>query len=620
MQHTPFRLSTIVLAFSVFGLNANAAEAQSTTRASSLRDAVERAVLKNAEVRFRHQNFLASSSEQDVAKGGWRPRVDLDAYTARKNAVTPSQAAAQDYDNSAATLTLRQTLFDGFATSKEVERLGFARMVSYFELISASDQLALEAARAYIDVLRYRELVNLARDNYATHAEIQAKLESRVKAGVGRRVDLEQAAGRVALAESNWLTEASNLHDVTTRYQRLIGEMPADSLALAPNMAKYMPGREGFVANTVRSNPDFQASVATISAYRADLATRKAGNYPTVELRASTGTERNRSGVTGDYRDTALQLLLNYNLYRGGSDAARAQQYAAKLIAAYDLRDKSCQDVRQTALIALNDVTKLQSQLDLLAQHELSTAKAREAYRQQFDIGQRSLLDLLDTENELFEARRALINAENDLQLARARVLTVQGRMLGVLNLRTLASEAPEPPNPGAEGDDTAVCATDTIPAIVLDKSNLPKSLPPEPAAAPTPPPPPPPAPEPPAPVPTACDALAPSVQAWIGAWNRKDLPAYLATYSDKFVPALGLSRTQWEALRKKRVNKQGDISAVLSNIQTQRCEGNQAEISFSQEYGSQDYRDSVEKTMALELVNGQWKILKETVTKGRTF
>ena len=124
---------------------------------------------------------------------------------------------------------------------------------------------------------------------------------------------------------------------------------------------------------------------------------------------------------------------MNYNLYNGGADSARVNQYVAKLNAAYDLRDKACRDVRQTAQIAYNDVGRLTQQLIFLGQHELSTAKAREAYRQQFDIGQRSLLDLLDTENELYQARRALTNAEHDLRLAKFRVLSASGTLLGAL-------------------------------------------------------------------------------------------------------------------------------------------------------------------------------------------
>jgi len=460
--------------------------------ATSLKASVERTILTNPEIKFKLQNLQAATSEQDAAKGGWRPRVDLESSYGSKNSVTPGQAFGREYESSATTLQLRQTLFDGFATNNEVRRLGHTRLTTYFELLSASDQLALETIRAYVDVLRYRELVSLARDNYVTHAEVHAKLESRVKAGVGRRVDLEQAAGRMALAESNWLTETSNLHDVSTRYQRLVGEVPAETLAPAPALTGFLPAREGFVQNTVRANPDFKGAVSTIRAYRADMGVRAAPHYPTVELRASTGEEQNRSGVNGNYRDSALQLVLNYNLYRGGSDSARVKQYAAKLVSAFDLRDKICRDVRQTALIALNDANRLGSQIALLGQHELSTSKAREAYRQQFDIGQRSLLDLLDTENELYQARRALVNAEQDHQLATARVLAVNGSILSALELRPIQSDAPPTPGGLQEGDDALLCNTEVPSLMALDKTTSFKIDPAPPAVVPPPPPAPP--------------------------------------------------------------------------------------------------------------------------------
>eukprot|EP01030_Chromulinospumella_sphaerica_P034727 gene34727-biopygen22914 len=210
-------------------------------------------------------------------------------------------------------------------------------MAAYYDLLAASDNIGLEAARAYLDVQRYRELIELAKQNYANHSDVYERLETRVKAGVGRRVDLEQAAGRLALAESNWLTEASNLHDVTARYQRLIGEMPPQSLDAVPNLTPFLPPRENYVGNTVHGNPEFLSAVSNIRAYRADAALKKAANYPTLELRASQSVETNRSAVSGDYRDSALQLVLNYNLYRGGADKARIRQYVDKLNASYDL-------------------------------------------------------------------------------------------------------------------------------------------------------------------------------------------------------------------------------------------------------------------------------------------
>ncbi len=589
----------------------------------TLRDAVEKAVLQNPEVKFRYQNLEAARSEQDVAKGGWRPRVDLEAAIGRESITTPT-IASRSYTGSTTSIQLRQTLFDGYATSSEVRRLGHNRQVAYYELLNASDQIALETVRAYLDVQRYRDALALARDNFATHVDVHKRLSSRVSAGVGRRVDLEQASGRMALAESNWLTESSNLHDVSARFQRLTGDAPSQNLAATPALDKFLPARDRLLADSITNNPEFLGAVSTIRAYRADADVRRAANYPTLEIRARQSLERNQSGVSGNYRDSAIQLVLNYNLYRGGADTARINQYVSKLNAAYELRDKACRDIRQTTQIAYNDVGRLEQQIVFLAQHELSTSKAREAYRQQFDIGQRSLLDLLDTENELYQARRALSNAEFDLRLAKTRVLATSGTLLGALQLRPIEIEAPPAPGGNNDDDDLKRCSTEMPSVITLDKETLPRietttqaitPLPAAPVAKPLP---------TPAPAVVAvagdCKKVMPAVDAWASAWNRKDTSAYLSAYSDTFVPAKGLTHAAWEELRKKRIAKQGELKAVLKNVRPLTCEANVANVAFTQEYGSFDYKDVVEKTLTLEFLKGEWRITRELVTKGKTF
>jgi adhesin transport system outer membrane protein len=464
-------LKPLLLAITSLGFASFQAAAQVP---GTLKDAVEKAVLQNPETKFRYQNLAASKSEQDAAAGAFRPRVDLiDAAVGRYRATTPA-LGNRSYNGANATLQLRQTLFDGKATASDVRRLGHTRLVSYYELLDSSDQIALETIKTYLDVQRYRETLALARDNYAAHASVYKKISERVRTGVGRRVDLEQATGRLALAESNWLTEGSNLHDVTVRYQRLTGEVPSPTLSAFPALDSYVPQRAQFLEKAIAHNPQFLGAVSTIRAYQADLELRRAANWPTLEVRARQSLERNQSGVSGNYRNTALELVLNYNLYHGGSDSARINQYAAKLNAAYDLRDKACRDLGQTAQIAFNDIQKLGQQVTLLSQHELSTAKAHEAYRQQFDIGQRSLLDLLDTENELFQARRSLANAGYDQQLAKARVLTASGSLLNALQLRPLETEMPPAPGGNAENDAQLQCNMAMPEAIELDKSSIP--------------------------------------------------------------------------------------------------------------------------------------------------
>ncbi|QTN26885.1 TolC family outer membrane protein [Rhodoferax sp. AJA081-3] len=589
----------------------------------TLKEAVERAILQNPEVKLRFHNLEAAKAERGVAQGAWLPRIDLEVAGGTYETKTPSLASALSYNGNRASLQLRQTLFDGFATLHETRRLSYAQQAAYYDLLASSNQIALEAARAYTDVLRFRELVQLAADNFTTHQEVHDRLSQKVTAGVGRKVDLEQAAGRMALAESNWLTESSNLHDVSARYQRLVGQLPAANLAATESMGQYLKAGAGFPSEAVRSNPEFLSAVATIRGYRSDSSMRRAAYSPTVEFRARQSMETNQSGINGDYRDTALEVVLSYNLYRGGSDKARVNQAVAKLNSAYDLRDKACRDVWQTGEIAFNDSQRLAAQIKLLSQHELSTSKARQAYQQQFDIGQRSLLDLLDTENELYQARRALANAEYDLQLSAVRVLATSGTLLSTLKLQTLSTETPDAS--GNTQDDDALMQCDhqvpTAPALDRSFNSRPASLPADPGkpvtgattAVPV-------ALPPSNPTADICNQLPKAVQTWLEAWNKKDVPGYLGAYASSFDPGKAMDRKQWEAMRTSRISKQGDISITIGKVSPVRCDNKTAEVAFSQEYGSVNYKDSVNKTLALENVKGVWKITRETVTKGRSY
>ncbi len=402
-----------------------------------LRDAVRKAVVANPEVQARWHGLRASEEEQDAIRGGYYPQVDVTAGVGRERQVRPT-TGTQDFTHRNATLSLNQMVYDGFFTKNEVERMGYAKLVRYYELLDASENAALEVVRAYGDVLRYRELVRLAKANYVEHKQVADQIAERAGAGVGRRVDLEQATGRMALAESNLLTEVSNLHDVSTRYLRLVGELPPE---VAPEFGAALVG-DGLPATAAEAlkvafntNPALNAAVENVRAGQALVETRRAANHPRLDLRARHGIDHNLDGISGRSQDSVVELVLSYNLFRGGHDQARIRQAAEELNQTRDLREKACRDLRQTLSIAYNDSQRLIEQLRYLDQHQLSIEKAREAYRRQFDIGQRTLLDLLDTENEYFQARRAYANASYDLIIAQARTLAGMGTLMNALQV-----------------------------------------------------------------------------------------------------------------------------------------------------------------------------------------
>ena len=441
---------------------ANPALAQEVT---TLPDVVRKAISENPEVQATWYAFLSSGDEQDVAKGGYFPRLDLSAGVGWE-AWDWHQAdrSDEDFRRSNVTLSLRQMIYDGFATSNEVARLGYAKLVRYYEVLAASEQVGLEAMRAYLDVMRYRELQKLAVDNYAQHQEIFKKVQDRAKAGISRGVDLEQASGRLALSESNRVTETSNLYDVSNRYLRIVGSAPPELTPQDLLREGLPPGLKDALDLAFQQNPSFNAAVENVRAAESAAAVRKSPFHPRVDFQARQTFGRGIDAIEGNKDETMAEVVLSYNLFAGGSDLAAERQFQKRVSLAKSQREKACRDIRQTLAIAFNDLDKLEEQLRYLNEHQLSTGKARKAYRDQFDIGQRTLLDLLDTENEYFEARRAYVHASYDYALAHGRVLASMGSLLKALGVSREAMPSVE--DAGQERhqvDPDSICPAETV-------------------------------------------------------------------------------------------------------------------------------------------------------------
>ncbi|OOG45056.1 TolC family outer membrane protein [Polaromonas sp. A23] len=444
------------------------------TKPLALKEAVQNAVLNNPEVLARWHTLKAADGERGVSAGGFFPKVDLAAGSGveRRNAAT---VASTHFDRSSTSLTITQLLYDGFATRNDVKRLDHARLVRLFEFFDTSESVALEAVRAYYDVLRYRELVRLAEENFVQHRSVFNQTERRVKARVARAVDLEQISARLALAEANLLTETSNLHDTTARFQRVVGLMPAAEMPLPPALTQNIPTDATIALREAQQrNGALRASIENVRSSNAALASRSGAYQPRFDLRLRRDQGNNLNGIPGSSDTTVAEVVMSWNLFNGLSDRARQRQFAEQLNVAKDLRDKTCRDIRQTLLIAYNDARKLKEQLGYLDQNKVSVEKARNAYRQQFDIGQRTLLDLLDTENELFQARRAVANAEQDLNIAYARTHAGLGTLLGALELSKIETDAVPGQDQWNEGEDASQhCPPEPVAVYVVDKGAL---------------------------------------------------------------------------------------------------------------------------------------------------
>jgi adhesin transport system outer membrane protein len=583
----------------------------------TLKEVAQKVVLTNPEVLAKWHAFKAAGGDVDVARAGFFPRIDYTYGTGKEDLQQPG-VADRDYNRNGHVLTLNQMLYDGFATASDVKRLDKARLTRYFELLDAAEAAALEAGRAYYDVIRYRQLMLLAEGNYIEHRSSYELLLRRAQSGAGRRVDVEHAAGRLALAELNLNTEAANLHDVTARYLRLVGEQPPSVMFGPARLERgYPASEEEALRLAFKQNPALLAAVENVEAAQHDLELRRSAFHPRLDLRLRNDRAENVDGVMGLRQQNVAEVVLSYNLFNGGADKARQTASAERKNQALDLRDKACRDVRQTLSIAYNEVRRLQAQRSSIDHQVNAIEKTRDAYKAQFNIGQRSLLDLLDTENELLNARRTAVNADADMDQAYLRTQAGIGRLLEFLGLKRIDEQAAPDPAELAQVVESDICPPSAPRSYLVDLEALAaRALAQLDVAKPVPDPTPPPLPAAPAVPPASSQPLGilqERVAAWSAAWSAKSFASYAGFYAPSFVPADGASRAAWVKQREQRLATPKQIRVEVKNLKLKQAGNDMLLAEFEQHYSSDGYSDVTQKELKWVRVGGQWLIERET-------
>lgn len=423
-------LSVLVAVSMLHPLISSSASGQVTVK-----DAVQMALNTNPEVNARFHAFRDVYEAQGVANGKYWPRVDATAGIGRQW-LSGDNISTTNYLRKGVRLELSQMIFDGYSTRNEVKQLKYSGQARYFEFLDSMESVGLESFRTYSDVLRYREMVRIAKRNLDYHMEIARQVSSRVKAGLSTGVDLEQINARIALAQSNYLTEQSNLHDVNARYLRLTGGRPANELSAVVIPSAGIPDNVSDALNEAyRHSPGFLATIDDVNAARYEKRVKKAAFSPRLDLKAYRDWSVDADGISGLQNNSVVEMRVTWNILNGGSDTASVRQYTERMFRAEDIKNKSANDLRQILSIAVNDRHTLKEQVKLLDEHRQKLDHVRIAYREQFGIAKRTLLDLLDTENEYYQSQRAYTNGYYDLVIANARVLAGMGKLLVTLGV-----------------------------------------------------------------------------------------------------------------------------------------------------------------------------------------
>ena len=437
MMMKKFALKSLVGALAMGMAGAAAAE--------TLKEVVTFAIDTHPQVLSAAKRKDAADSAISAARGGYWPKIDYLYGAGREhsqNTTTPATLAALGQNPNGWVklnriqegMILNQMIFDGMGVSGEVDRRKAISDSSAHRVYSAAEDTALQTIDAYLDVMKNQALVQYAKENLAAHQRTFDQVKLRADKGVGRRADLEQIDARLALAVSNVSAAESTLRDAEIAYLKVVGKTPVN--LTRPEGVPIPPSVDEALKVAVLNHPILRSALSDVDAAQAQREIARSFFFPRLELEASYSDNRNIDGISGPNRDRLIMLWVKWNVFRGGFDMHRDDETAKQINEAQEIARNTNRQVEAAVRLAYNAFATARDRLPSLDRYVKASDATRDAYNKQFAIGQRTLLDLLDSENEYFTSRSTYTNALFIELSARFRVLNAMGSLLTALEVK----------------------------------------------------------------------------------------------------------------------------------------------------------------------------------------
>jgi len=415
----------------------------------SLEEAVAATFESNPELRAAYTQFKVSEKLVEQAEAGYLPTIDATAGIGYEYTDSPTTRRTDDDTESLVRrelgIGLTQEVFSGFLTQSEVERTSYDTSADQWRLYAMAEDLALEVSQAYINLIEAQQLVTLSEENLAAHEEIDAQIKEKTESGFGSSADLSQIDARLAGAYSNLIAAQNNYLDSKTVFYRVVAQKPENLVIPSPDASLLPASMEEGIQFALENHPVIKSAYNDIDAANAQHESAQSNYYPKLWIDVNANFNDNIDGVDGradndvdvggNNNEVIAMLRLSYNLYSGGADDAYAKQTAYQINEAKELNRTVHRDVAEGFELSWNAYEQLNLQKKYIKMNVIASKATQLAYKEQFVLGNRSLLDLLDTENELFEARRDYLETTFSEIAAQYRVLNAMGLLVDALRV-----------------------------------------------------------------------------------------------------------------------------------------------------------------------------------------
>ena len=399
--------------------------------AVELRDAVQAALNTNPEIRQAVHNKEATREERKQAQGLWYPRISVETSAGVRKLKNPTRRSIGIADQTLypleASVTADQLLIDGGGRNAEIRRQASRTDAAAARIEERSEFVALNVARAYIDYLLQQRLVAIAEDNATFHQRLAGDLREGVAKGSISIADQQQAEERLQSARVRVTEAREDLDTAAIQFQTLAG-VPIDSVTMPPDLSASLPPSLQEAEALARvNNPRVQESVADLSTAREVIRAARSEMGPRVNLEATARVGDDIDGFRGHTTDLMGRVVLRWLVFNGATNVHNVREQKSRADEAharvFEMQRRAEEDTRS----AWSRLTNQSRVAEELATQSRVSDDLLLSYREQFNVGRRSLLDVLDAQNTRY-------NVQAQAETARLAKLYAQYRVLASVN------------------------------------------------------------------------------------------------------------------------------------------------------------------------------------------
>jgi len=401
-------------------------------------------VLKtNPIVKERLKNFQASQQDLNIANSQYYPTLDLRLITSYNRAGDDNQAilhhdiAKSQYETYESSLTFTQNLFNGFSTKNKVDYQKSKSLVAAYKYIEKANEMAFRMTEVYIKVLKTQALLDTARQNVQINQSIYSRVKELSDAGLTATSEVKKIHSSLSLARSKLTVANNSASEAQYNYRRILGRMPEVNTMQIPDFKMQIPATiEETALFAIKHNPSLLVGQYNIKSAEALYRQNHKGYYPKLDFEVSktyNDVFPNDNGFTAPDDRLTARLVLTYNLFHGGLDKANIQKNKSKINQEIDLKQDIKRKVVEDLDIAWTFYNMTVKQLKQLKDYSSYAEETMVLYKEEYNLGRRTLLDLLTAQNDVINSREQIIRTQYNKLLAKYRILDAMGLLISTV-------------------------------------------------------------------------------------------------------------------------------------------------------------------------------------------